>query len=80
MNGELFVGGVTNLGMPGVGDNARLYGGGYTDGFVLALTQLTGQPVQALSAPASHNAGDATNLSAPSKPGRPGSGTHQDLP
>ena len=44
-SGQVFVGGYTNLGLPAAGANANVFGGGYSDGFVLALTQLAGQPV-----------------------------------
>ena len=45
LDGTVYVGGYTNLGLPSAGSSARLYGGGSTDGFVLALTQLAGQPL-----------------------------------
>jgi hypothetical protein len=43
--GTLYLGGSAVLGFPASGVNARLYGGGSSDGFVAALSQLAGQPV-----------------------------------
>jgi hypothetical protein len=44
-NGTLYLGGYATLGFPAAGLNANQYGGGSSDGFVAALTQLVGQPV-----------------------------------
>ena len=45
MDGTVYVGGYTTLGLPGVGVNARLYAGGSDDGFLLALTAV-GRPAR----------------------------------
>ena len=44
LNGELYVGGYTNLGLPSAGAAAQSYFGGITDGFVLTLSELAGAP------------------------------------
>ena len=49
-DGSVYVGGVANMGFPASGVNSRQYGGGSSDGFVLALSQLAGQPVVTQSA------------------------------
>jgi hypothetical protein len=46
-DGTVYVGGYSMLGFPASGVNANPYGGGSIDGFVLALSQLAGQPVGA---------------------------------
>jgi hypothetical protein len=43
--GTLYVGGYATPGFPASGVNANQYGGGASDGFVAALSQLAGQPV-----------------------------------
>ncbi len=45
-DGSVYVGGYTTVGMPAVGDAARLFGGGHTDGFVFALSNLAGTPIR----------------------------------
>jgi hypothetical protein len=44
-DGTVYVGGYSTLGFPPSGVNANQYGGGSSDGFVVALSQLAGQPV-----------------------------------
>ena len=44
-NGTVYLGGYATPGFPSSGANANQYGGGTSDGFVAALTQLAGQPV-----------------------------------
>jgi hypothetical protein len=44
-NGTVYLGGYASLGFPSAGVNANQYGGGSSDGFVAALTQLASQPV-----------------------------------
>jgi hypothetical protein len=46
MDGTVYVGGYSTLGLQAAGSTARWYSGGSTDGFVLALTQLANQPAQ----------------------------------
>ena len=56
-DGEVFAGGYTSLGMPAAGAAAQAYFGGVTDGFLLTLTDLAGQPVRLQNPerrPASH--------------------------
>jgi hypothetical protein len=45
-DGAVYVGGYSTLGLPAAGSNANVYAGGSSDGFVLALAQLAGQPVE----------------------------------
>ena len=45
LNGTVYVGGYSTLGFPAAGSNANQYGGGSSDGFVFALSQLAGQPL-----------------------------------
>jgi hypothetical protein len=77
-DGTVYVVGHTNLGMPAVGDNARLYGGGYTDGFVLALSQLAGQPAQPLRRSAPRAPGPSPPEQIHTPPGR-AAGTRYDI-
>ncbi len=73
-SGQVFVGGYTNLGLPAAGANANVYAGGYSDGFVLALAQLAGQPVPtAVSAAPSRLQPPATPEQKRSSPDHPGS-------
>jgi len=45
VDGTLYVGGYSYLGLPSAGSSANIYGGGVTDGFILALSQVGGQPL-----------------------------------
>jgi hypothetical protein len=45
LDGTVYVGGYSTLGFPASGSNANQYGGGSSDGFVLALSELAGQPL-----------------------------------
>ncbi len=50
-NGEVYVAGYTNLGMPAMGAAAQPYFGGISDGFILTLSGLSGTPAQPKAAP-----------------------------
>jgi hypothetical protein len=45
-DGRVFVGGISDGTLPVVGDNTTPYGGSTSTGFVLAISQLAGQPVR----------------------------------
>lgn len=78
-DGTVYVVGYTTVGLPAAGDNSRLYAGGATDGFVLAISQLAGQSAQPLrgSAPRAPRLDPPNQRRAP--PGR-SAGTRYEIP
>lgn len=44
-DGTVYVGGYTTTGLPLAGNSPQAYGGGTTDGFLMALTDVAGQPL-----------------------------------
>jgi hypothetical protein len=78
--GQVFVGGFTNLGLPAEGANANPYGGGYDDGFVLALTQLAGQPIQTPSPAAARRPGAGAPVPRRDPPPEPGGTRGKERP